>query len=280
MVAGRNMRFRPQVNLRRVPNVLGRPRPEQELPDFLIDSADRLTYGDITREIPRFDAAIFDGDCSILAQHAMEFTPEMATMLRSLGGEGVKLFMMSNIYGARAIRRIDEIGKITLSEHSNERLFTEIVTPDTLFEDPRVHLPVMGEEERDLGALTCAHEGGNDPSTLAYLMAALQRREPHVNAKPNPAMINYILEKYHLDPRHVLVLGDQWRADVKAAQLAGTHSCLVPPYGGEDHWLVELLVRKYEEDMHKEYWGGSFPGRLTPTEAWAAEHGIDIPKAA
>ena len=272
-----------ELNLRDIPESLRQLKPKSESklarPDFLIKSVTNLTYEALKREIPDIEAVVVDGDRTVFGQHATEFDPKMIdTLRREVGARGLKLIMQSNVYGEEAENRIEWLHSLLLNEggNANEPLFTEVVTPDTLLEDRRVHLSAMREPGCDLDALRCLHEGGKNPSTAAYIWAFLMGREPHINAKPNPAMLEHILEEYSLEPEQVLVIGDQRRADIEVAKRLGAYSCLVSPYGEGDHLLVKWFVRPPEARQNRRDWGGSFPDELMRTETWAAHNGLKL----
>lgn len=73
--------------------------------------------------------------------------------------------------------------------------------------------------------------------------------EPKHYRKPRPDMLQKIMKDHELNPKNVLMIGDQLAKDIVSANRADVHSLLVPRRGEGDDWRVRQFQRPVETLM-------------------------------
>lgn len=107
---------------------------------------------------------------------------------------------------------------------------------------------------------------------LTPSIVTMPGEKPKTSRKPNPDMLQYILDTEDIEPNELLMFGDQLSADIEATARIGAESALLPRLGKLDHTGVRIF-RRGPEALARAALGmpfrtQDFPGRLMSLEEW------------
>ena len=97
---------------------------------------------------------------------------------------------------------------------------------------------------RDSAAVTFLQWFGIDD-----LFVEVVTRENGFAHKPDPACVQYLIDKYRLDPATTLMVGDR-ELDVACGKNAGTDSCLFVEQGDVPPTVADFCIRDLREILH------------------------------
>jgi phosphoglycolate phosphatase-like HAD superfamily hydrolase len=80
---------------------------------------------------------------------------------------------------------------------------------------------------------------------MAHLFTDAIYRDQGYPKKPDPAMFNTLIDKYHLNRNETLAIGDR-DLDIEAGQLAGVHTCLYAEDENIPH-QPDLVISDYSD---------------------------------
>lgn len=142
----------------------------------------------------------------------------------------------------------------TLAQHDARELEGSVVTILKALQAAGIrnviHSNAYGHRVEDLHQLLRMDSGIDE--VLTPVDAAKDGNNPTWYAKPSPAMIlAFRRDNPDVQPRQLLIIGDQLTKDMLAANRSGVRSVLLPRRGTGDDWRIRFLQRPIEKILYR-----------------------------